>query len=497
MIIARLLAALAVLLAAPALAATLPASPATFDQVLAAAIDGDVIVLEDGRYADLRLSRRKGLTIHGGPGAVFRTFSVVSSEAIELDGFSVEWTPRDGDGTKTNVGRVYGSKDVTIRGVREVGQPVPAGTANALYATAVPPPPMNAFLVGFPAGRALSIDFSTFVTVEGSDLSGFFSGVSIGNSADITIAGNRIHHLRTTPVKGGGDRITIARNVLEHMTPYRYVDPATGRQLGDHLDFIHMFNLVGGSALEDLKITRNVMDASGAFDAIGILLEDNAQAGFPRSLIGGNLLITGNTQAISLSGPGDFTVIDNVILAPPGSTKYGTIIPRGAALKATGNTLYDSSVKPYLSVTHPENSYQPKTPATLEAVQASRTLALATLDPVDPRDATIATLEAQVRGLTTTVQARDAQLGEMAGQVDQLQVALAAASAATSAARAEAVALTDRLAAELAAGVEAHHALDQAKVLAGELQATAESLRADRDGLAARVAAARAALAPE
>ena len=407
-------------------------------ELLAALKPGARLELADGRYGALALSRLADVQIAGGPGAVFDTVALSEVDGVTLDGISVDWTPT---GAKDTVVRVAASKRVTLLGLKMRGGAVTQGVAGALSAEAVPPPPMNSFLVGHYAGRAAAIEFSEDVVVERCDISGFFQGVSVGKSSRVRIAENHIHRLRTTPIKGGGTDVSIVRNLLEHMTPYRYVDPSTGKAAGDHFDFIHMYT-GAGAPITGLNIAENLLDAAGGEDAIGIYLQDKAQAGIIAPQVTENVILTGRNEGVALSeGVTDARVDGNVCLGPPGTLKPPTFVPRTATLASvSGNTWAENSTRPRHSETFPDNTYLPREAAPAEAVEAARAAWLQRWRPApaaDPRDARIADLEVRAAELAARLADAEAataagvrRLAEVIGERDALALRVEAARAA-------------------------------------------------------------------
>lgn len=336
-----------------------------------------VIILGTGSYGDITIVNKPNMTITGPPTAWLRTLNIDLSPGIRLQGFGIDWTAQSGDGAKTNVIYIDDSAGCTIDGLTMVGHPVPPGTPGALDPNAVPPPPLGSFLVGYPAGSAINLSDSPNSTVINCDISGFFQGVVClgSNNTNLTLDANYIHDLRTTPIKGYiGSNSTINYNRLEHSVPYRYANDTQG----DHLDFIHPFINAGYPAISDLEIVGNLMDPMGAYPAIGILLEDNAghASGFPNATLSNNTYLAGQTQAFSLD-TGSITANGNTLLAPPGSSKWPTIIQRNTTLTTSGNTLYDTSTQPKLSSTQPNNTYLPNGAVSADIIADARAAALA------------------------------------------------------------------------------------------------------------------------
>lgn len=364
------------------------------EQLLAELKPGARLELADGDYGALEISRLADVAIEGGPGAVFAALALSQAEAVTLRGVTVDWNPTD---AKATVARIAACKRVSLAGLTMRGRVVSDLAPGALSAQADPPPPMNSFLVGYYAGRALAVEFSEDVAIEGCDVSGFFQGVSVGKSSRVRIEGNHIHRLRTTPIKGGGTDVVILGNLLEHMTPYRYLDPATGKDAGDHFDFVHMYS-GDGAPIAGLVIAGNLLDAAGGADAIGIFLQAKDGAPITGPVVSGNVILTGRNEGVALTaGVVDAIVADNLALGPPGSEKPPTLVTRGATLaRVTGNDMAESAVKPRHAETFPDNTWRPRTAASAEEIADARAAWLAKHRPVDPRDARIAELEAQL-----------------------------------------------------------------------------------------------------
>lgn len=359
-----------------------PNTVSTAAEIATAIAGGATTVnLANANYGHLALSDVSGVTITGGVGAVFRTISLARCTNVTLDGFTVDWTARDGDTAKTVIIRMDRCTNCAVN-IDITGHVVPEGTLNAKHTTDVPTPTLNSFLVGFYAGVAVSLANCAGVNFDECNITGVFQGITYGGGN----SGGRVRKcviegIRTTPIKGYCPGLSITKNRLGNFSPYRYTD-AFGVSQGDHLDFIHMFINATFAAMGNVTISDNLLDAGAGFTAIGMLMEDNSsgKVGFPNLLIDRNTFIGTDTQAVSLGSPTTTaTLTRNVILTPPAGTKFGTFIKRDATIVVLAdNTLYDATTAAEkMAMRWPSNTFNTRTPANSAAITAARDAALA------------------------------------------------------------------------------------------------------------------------
>lgn len=270
------------------------ATPATVAAILVKAQGGDTIQLGAGDYPPVALSKRTfdpPLTIKGRADAVVASLNAVQCKGLILDSLNVLFTPTATTKSSSPAVRFYQCEKIVLRGSKIVGGPAVSGvpiTATALDSTGN--------VIGLPTGYGVAVQDCKDVTIAGNDVSQFYRGVVPGNSDGITISGNVIHHMRTSPITGGGNRnVTIERNHLHTSTPWNYSGA------GDHGDYIHLWTVAGKPAIGGIVIRDNFLDQGAGQAMLGIYLDDNnLLVGFENVLIEGNVILNAMRQAIQV-----------------------------------------------------------------------------------------------------------------------------------------------------------------------------------------------------
>lgn len=194
---------------------------------------------------------------------------------------------------------------------------------------------------GLRLGKGISLADSDHVTITGGSVFDLFKGVSFSNVSDAILQAADLHHVRTSPVNGGGElhRISILRNHIHDIVP----DAAHG----DHSDGIHFFGKVSKTPLDAILIQGNQMELVNADGTLGINLEGAANAGFTNVSVTGNILKWNNNQGIALnyvqSGDISGNMLTPIILLKdvkhaPSIIVKGRTLGLPAVLHITGNT---------------------------------------------------------------------------------------------------------------------------------------------------------------
>lgn len=337
--------------------------------------------LADGNYGSLTVFRHDGVQITGGPGAILTAANISESDDFVLDGITVFNTPTS---TSSNAVRLYQVHNGLVRGVAIRGQLVPEGTPLARHATDTPAPGQNALLVGYYAGRALSLESVDGVIAENCDITGFLSGINFSGD-NVTVRNNLIYRLRTTAIKGGANNLLIEDNQSTGSTPYRYFNTATGKEDGDHLDGIHVYSDVD-EPMVGLMVRHNLIDASEGFGMLGINIQTKSGGPITGS-IEDNLVITANNQAITLATLFLGNCDGNTVYAPPGSAIPACIVVKDRTrVTMHGNTSAEASTKPTMASSYPDNTWLSRSPAAAlqSVIDAAKVAFGATAPPVDP-----------------------------------------------------------------------------------------------------------------
>jgi Ca2+-binding RTX toxin-like protein len=263
---------------------------------------GETIILADGNYGSLSLSRfnfAEQVTIRGG---TFSSVAMVAVRNIRLDDATIAFSPTSTSTSQSQAIRIASSQDVAITDARITGglsiNGVPSD-ATALDKTGN--------VLGLPVGQAINISFSSGVTVSGSDISLFHKGVVMAGSSNILIADNAIHDLRTTPISGSvAANLTITGNHTYNSTPWNYGGT------GDHGDRIHIWT--DKTPITGLVISNNKLEQGTGAPMMGIYLDDNNKGlGFVDAVITGNRLTDGHGQGVLLENVSG-TVSDNTLV---------------------------------------------------------------------------------------------------------------------------------------------------------------------------------------
>lgn len=167
---------------------------------------------------------------------------------------------------------------------------------------------------GFPAGIALLVSGTQGLQLLGSELHGFYNGLSILRSIDVTLVDNELHGLR----KDGLDMaqvsdVLIARNRFHSFT----------RTLasGDHADMIQMWTHKTDSPSQRITIRDNVFTSGAGYWTQTIFLRNDQ---VDRGLAGSELFFR------------DILIEQNVIL---NAHSHGILIGAGDRLTVRNNTL--------------------------------------------------------------------------------------------------------------------------------------------------------------
>lgn len=276
---------------------------------------GETIILSDGNYGDLRISKlsfEKTVTIKGG---TFSSVALIAVKNVQLDEPTVLFAPTLTSTSQSQAVRISSSQGVSITdavitgGLSVNGVPRDATVLDE-----------TRNVLGLPAGLGVNISFSTGVTVSGSDISLFHKGIVMNNSSGIVISDNKIHDLRTTPISGSVSAdLTISGNHTYNSDPWNYGGD------GDHGDRIHIWT--DKVAITGLVIQNNVLEQGAGSPMLGIYLDDNNKGlGFVNAVISGNRLTDGQGQGVLLENVSG--IVENNTLIWSGSGNAFNNTPR-------------------------------------------------------------------------------------------------------------------------------------------------------------------------
>lgn len=234
--------------------------------------------------------------------------------------------------------------NLSFEGLSVLQPPVAQGVAAVLLQACVGVTFLNPTITGtvdpttgLYMGKAVQVLGGSHVSILGGEISGFFKGVNPAATDDFTLSGCDIHHIRTSPVDGFGQRITISDNHIHDIIPHGV----------DHSDGIHIFTKGQTVPCDGLRITGNRLEMAVAPGTLGINLEGTQTAPFTNVNVAQNVLKWNNNQSFTTNWVSSGSVTDNQFLPAPGLDDQrhssGMMFRNaGPALLVTGNTCKDN-----------------------------------------------------------------------------------------------------------------------------------------------------------
>jgi hypothetical protein len=275
----RSIATLLALLPTSVLGASPVSDSGQLADALAAAEDGQVILLQPGDYGDLTISNRRGASVSlkavvAGE-ARFSGIRIVGSSGITLEGLHVSSA---GNGTTADaLLDIVGSEGITIRG----------SELNALEDDVRP-------IAGYFGIRAKN---SGRIVVEGNFVHDVLNGMAFFGSTELIVRNNSFDNLGSDGLKFGG----VSAALIEGNTGPRSIfsNPKA------HEDFIQF----QGRASQDITIRGNLFLPENIADVQGIFVAGNG--GHRNILIESNSIYTGMANGIYVAADSSNVVIRN------------------------------------------------------------------------------------------------------------------------------------------------------------------------------------------
>lgn len=310
---------------------------AQLSSALQVAKGGDTIQLSGGYYGDFTISAKQFaaevsiVSASSGSPAVFNTLTVKGSENIRLDGLHVDLTPTATTYSFSSAVHIKDSSGITFANGKIEGGPAVNGVpASASVGDA------TGNVIGIPTGRGVTVQGSSDVVIEGSNLSQLDRGIVLSSSRDVKILGNEIHDTRQSSIVGGSvNDVVIDGNNLHSIHPWNWGS-------GDHADFIALWTDENTQATDStgIVVTNNIMNQGDGVAVLGMWLKGKAGLGFSDVVIENNVIMNGNFQGITLGYVSDASVSNNTLIQTSGDNKDAPSILLKATTQdivATGN----------------------------------------------------------------------------------------------------------------------------------------------------------------
>lgn len=333
---------------------TVSATGQTFDvataqelqAALVAASAGDTIRLAAGNYGDLYLNANNGLgdgitfvSADVNAPAVFHSIDLANRTNVKFAGIAVDFLPDQNTVRWDNAVRVTWSSDVTFVDCTVKGGPAVNGvppTATTLDATGN--------VLGLPTGNGFSFQNSRNVTVSATEISEFFAGIQMSNVDGMRILDNEIHHLRTTPIRGGNvNNLEVSGNYTHTSTPWNL------SKFGDHGDFLHLWTdpALQNTGNRNISIFDNFFSQGSGAALLGIYLDDNGNGlGFSGVLIENNVLLNGDHQGVRFENVDGAVIRSNTFLQSSGTPNDA---PGVILTSQTRNTVVENNILAFVA----------------------------------------------------------------------------------------------------------------------------------------------------
>jgi Ca2+-binding RTX toxin-like protein len=291
---------------------------AGLNAALASLKAGDTIRLAPGNYGDVSI-RDKAFTtdvtiksLDPNNPAEVRSLFIYKSSGINFDNIDVNFTPTETTTTATSAVRITSSSDISFTNAEVTGGPAITGVLPTATDT-----DKTGNVIGLPTGRAVNLEWSTDIRVQGNDISGFHKGVVLYQSSKVQIRDNEIQDVRTGTISGSQVHdLVVDGNTLSSSHPWNW-------GAGDHADFIHLWTdtkMSGPST--NITITNNHISQGDGVAILGIYLDDNGNnLGFKNVNISDNVILNGNAMGIRLENTFDSKITENVFLQTSGTSK--------------------------------------------------------------------------------------------------------------------------------------------------------------------------------
>ncbi|MFN4157371.1 MAG: nitrous oxide reductase family maturation protein NosD [Gemmobacter sp.] len=302
------------LVAAPIRAETSTrAAPGTLAAVLSDAAPGSVILLDPGDYGALAaraLGGRPGapLTLRAADSARPPRFAVMDlrdARHLILDGLVFDYRFAPGDPIHLRPFKIVGGTGITLRGLRFEGDDA-RGRAKGGN--------------GSPTGFGLALTDVHGVTLESSDISGFFRGLVVERCSDIIVRGNLLHSLRMDGMNFAQvDRVLIEGNTVRD---FRRLVDAT-----DHADMIQFWTNKTTAPSRDIVIRGNLLNSGRGAYTQSIFMRneevDRGRAGpemfYRNVLIEGNFVLNAHLHGITVGETQGLVIRGNTLVRNPAS----------------------------------------------------------------------------------------------------------------------------------------------------------------------------------
>lgn len=290
-------------------------------QALNEASGGETIYMEGGDYGDLALIDNSRLNLEF-PATVTLTaadpfdppaiggLDLRGASNISFENVSFLYEFEEGDQIWTRPFKVTNSENITFEDCVFEGD-LAEGLTEADN--------------GYPSGFGLQVTNTTNITLENSEVSGFYKGVVIARSDGVTVSGNDVHGLRMDGL--GFSQVTDVVIEDNHIHDFdRSLSSA------DHSDMIQFWTANGTAPSENITIRGNTLDiGQGEFTQSIFMRNDMVDKGlageemfYQNVVIEDNVIVNGHAHGITLGESNGVSIANNTVLHADGASPDGT-----------------------------------------------------------------------------------------------------------------------------------------------------------------------------
>jgi hypothetical protein len=300
---------------ATAHAATIPASPATLPKALAAAHSGDTIALA-GVFDDVAIVGRSfspalNLTC-ADPAhrATMRTLNIKDVQGLRISCLNVVFTPDEKTISFSSAVMIDKSSDIGLSSMKITGGPAVSGVPET-----APAVDRTGNVIGRPAGRGITIQFSHDVSLTDSEIAFFHRSLALSTVAKVTVRHNDFHDRRTTAIAGANlTDVVIDGNTISASKPWRWGQTP----VGDHADCLAFWSDAKQTTPNArVSVTNNRMEQRSGATILGMWFQGTPAAPFTDITISGNTFVIPNAQGILLTNTVGGVIENNFMVQAP------------------------------------------------------------------------------------------------------------------------------------------------------------------------------------
>ena len=278
------------------------------ETVLAKATGGETILLEGGDYGLLRMGKYSSIagdyasevTISAADSSnppVFTKMSLLEVKNLSISGAVFDYTYIEGTKNSERPFQIVNCDSVSVKDSLFIGDTAQFGDSGTAG-----------------TGIALTVRGSSGIDVAGNEFTGFYKGIHIFESSDVTFTSNDVHDMRSD----GMNVNSVAGLVIEGNHFHDFVAAANS---DDHRDFIQFWNHENDTPTSNVVIRDNFLDiGEGSWTQSIFIRNEYADYGagkgsyYKNFLIENNVILNAHLHGITVGQTDGLTIRNNTVL---------------------------------------------------------------------------------------------------------------------------------------------------------------------------------------